>query len=85
MSKFGLFSVTREYEVGIASNRGSACHGESVSEVCTYRPSRTGNCVCLKSYYTLSFLIIIDMFKTYFVKNNRLHKMIINIVTGLKL
>ncbi len=29
-SQFGLKSVTRLHEVGIASNRGSACHGEYV-------------------------------------------------------
>jgi len=28
MSKFGLFSVTREYEGGIASNRKLECCGE---------------------------------------------------------
>ena len=29
-SQFGLGSATRAHEVGIASNRGSACHGEYV-------------------------------------------------------
>ena len=29
-SQFGLESATRLHEVGIASNRGSACHGEYV-------------------------------------------------------
>ena len=48
LSKSGLFSATREYEVGIASNRGSARHGEFVSESCTYRPSRSGNWFHLK-------------------------------------
>jgi hypothetical protein len=32
LSQFGLFSATREHEVGIASNRGSACHGEYVPD-----------------------------------------------------
>ena len=39
-----LFSVdcrlaTRLHEAGIASNRGSACHGEYVPGPCTHRPS----------------------------------------------
>ncbi len=38
-SQFGLKSVTRLHEVGIASNRGSACHGEYVPGPCTHRPS----------------------------------------------
>lgn len=29
-SKFRLFSATRKYEEGIASNRKSACYGELV-------------------------------------------------------
>ena len=39
-SKFGLGSATRPHEGGIASNRGSACHGEYVPGDCTHRPSR---------------------------------------------
>ena len=42
-SQFGLFSATREHEVGIASNRGSACHGEYVPGPCTHRPSHHGS------------------------------------------
>ncbi len=38
-SQFGLKSVTRLHEAGIASNRGSACHGEYVPGPCTHRPS----------------------------------------------
>ena len=38
-SQFGLFSATREHEVGIASNRGSARYGEYVPGPCTHRPS----------------------------------------------
>ncbi len=38
-SQFGLKSVTRLHEVGIASNRGSACHGGYVPGPCTHRPS----------------------------------------------
>ena len=38
-SKFGLESATRLHEAGIASNRGSACHGEYVPGPCTHRPS----------------------------------------------
>jgi hypothetical protein len=45
--QLGLFSATREYEPGIASNRGSACHGEIVPEPCTHRPSHFGNCFYL--------------------------------------
>ena len=42
-SQSGLESATRFYEVGIASNRGSARHGEYVLGSCTYSPSRHGN------------------------------------------
>src|SRR3989304_4624132 len=38
-SQFRLESATRLHEVGIASNRGSACHGEYVPGPCTHRPS----------------------------------------------
>ena len=41
--KFGLFSAIREHEVGIASNRESACYGEYVLRSCTHRPSHDGN------------------------------------------
>ncbi len=37
--RFGLESATRLHEAGIASNRGSACHGEYVPGPCTHRPS----------------------------------------------
>ena len=47
LSQFGLFSATREHEVGIASNRGSACRGEYVPGSCTHRPSRHGSWFCL--------------------------------------
>lgn len=47
-SKLGLFSATREHEPGIASNRGSACHGEIVLEPCTPRPSHFGSCFFLR-------------------------------------
>ncbi len=42
-SQFGLHSATRVHEVGIASNRGSACLGEYVPGPCTHRPSRHGS------------------------------------------
>ena len=42
-SQFGLFSATREHEVGIASNRRSACCGEYVPGPCTHRPSHHGS------------------------------------------
>ena len=38
-SQFGLGSATRPHEVGIASNRRSACCGEYVPGPCTHRPS----------------------------------------------
>ena len=38
-SQFGLHSATRVHEVGIASNRKSACCGEYVPGSCTHRPS----------------------------------------------
>ena len=47
LSQFRLFSATREHEVGIASNRGSACRGEYVPGSCTHRPSRHGSWFCL--------------------------------------
>ena len=42
-SQFGLGSATRPYEVGIASNRESACRGEYVPGPCTHRPSHHGS------------------------------------------
>jgi hypothetical protein len=38
-SKSGLKAEIRLHEVGVASNRGSACHGEYVPGSCTHRPS----------------------------------------------
>jgi hypothetical protein len=38
-SQFGLQAATRLHEVGVASNRGSAYHGEYVPGPCTHRPS----------------------------------------------
>ncbi len=38
--QFRLRSATRPHEVGIGSNRGSACRGEYVLGSCTHRPSR---------------------------------------------
>ena len=42
-SQFGLHSAPRVHEVGIASNRGSACRGEYVPGPCTHRPSHHGS------------------------------------------
>src|SRR6266498_6054446 len=39
-SQFGSRSATRPREVGVASNRRSACCGEYVPGPCTHRPSR---------------------------------------------
>ncbi len=39
VAQFGLQAATRLHEAGIASNRGSAYHGEYVPEPCTHRPS----------------------------------------------
>ncbi len=47
-SHFGLHSATRVHEGGIASNRGSACHGEYVPGPCTRRPSHHGSWFYLK-------------------------------------
>src|ERR1043165_5065908 len=47
-SQFGLESATRLHEVGIASNRGSARHGEYVPGPCTHRPSHHGSWFDLK-------------------------------------
>ena len=38
-SQFRLWAATRPHEVGVASNRGSACRGECVPGPCTHRPS----------------------------------------------
>src|SRR3982074_1318713 len=38
-SQFGWQAATRLPEVGVASNRGSAHHGEYVPGSCTHRPS----------------------------------------------
>ena len=38
--QFRLKAAIRLHEVGIASNRGSACRGEYVLGSCTHRPSR---------------------------------------------
>ena len=42
-SQFGLQAATRLHEVGIASNRESACRGEYVPGPCTHRPSHHGS------------------------------------------
>ena len=42
-SQFGLQAATRLHEVGVASNRGSECHGECVPGSCTHRPSHHGS------------------------------------------
>jgi hypothetical protein len=42
-SQFGLWAETRPHEVGVASNRGSACRGEYVPGPCTHRPSHHGS------------------------------------------
>ena len=43
VSQFRLQAATRLHEVGIASNRGSACRGEYVPGPCTHRPSHHGS------------------------------------------
>ena len=42
-SQFGVWAATRPHEVGVASNRGSACRGECVPGPCTHRPSHHGS------------------------------------------
>lgn len=42
-SQFGSQAATRLREVGVASNRGSACRGECVPGPCTHRPSHHGS------------------------------------------
>ena len=49
-SQFGLQAATRLHEVGIASNRGSACRGEYVPGSCTHRPSHHGSGVHQKPF-----------------------------------
>ena len=49
VSQFGLYSVTRVHEAGIASNRGSARRGEYVPWSCTHRPSHHGSWLHLKA------------------------------------
>ena len=48
-SQFGLWAATRPHEVGVASNRESACRGECVPGPCTHRPSHHGSCKHPKS------------------------------------
>ena len=48
-SQFRLHSATRVHEVGIASNRGTACRGEYVLGSCTHRPSHHGSRYYFKS------------------------------------
>ena len=43
LSQFRLLTVTRQHEVGITSNRKSACYGEFVPGPCTHRPSHAGS------------------------------------------
>ena len=43
VSQFGSQAATRLREVGIASNRRSACCGEYVPGSCTHRPSHHGS------------------------------------------
>ena len=43
VSQFRLQAATRLHEVGIASNRRSACCGEYVPGPCTHRPSHHGS------------------------------------------
>lgn len=59
--QFGLFSATREYEVGIVSNRKLECYDEFVTEFCIYRLSLSGNWVCLKE----------KSYSFFFIKRNK--------------
>lgn len=43
LSQFELLTATRQHEVGITSNRKSACYGEFVPRPCTHRPSHAGS------------------------------------------
>jgi hypothetical protein len=47
--QFGLEAAIRLHEGGIASNRGSARHGEYVPGPCTHRPSHHGSWLNQKS------------------------------------
>ena len=47
-SQFRLWAATRPHEVGVASNRGSACRGEYVPGPCTHRPSHHESRKCPK-------------------------------------
>src|SRR3970040_1852563 len=49
--QFRLKAAIRLHEVGIASNRGSACRGEYVLGSCTHRPSRQESWGCLKCHF----------------------------------
>ncbi len=46
--QFGLGAATRPHEVGVASNRGSACRGECVPGPCTHA-RHTTRVVCTRS------------------------------------
>ena len=52
---FELFSATRKYEDGIASNRKKECYGEYVLRFCTHRPSRYGNLKYSKTFLSLQY------------------------------
>ena len=51
VAQFGVYSVTRVHEAGIASNRGSARRGEYVPGSCTHRPSHHGSWFYLKAKF----------------------------------
>ena len=59
LSQFGLQAATRLYEVGIASNRRSACYGEIQNGSCTNRPSNSENLFDLKliKIYIFDFIL----------------------------
>jgi hypothetical protein len=69
LSQFGLLSATRQHEVGITSNRGSACRGEFVPKLCTHRPSRPGNSFCWMFFLQQNMRILMS----FSMKNSSHH------------
>lgn len=87
LSKFRLFSVSREYEGGIASNHKIECYGEYIPDLCTHRPSRHGIWYIWKNNYYLSIFnifIIIDNLIINIKEINIIIHLIFILETGVK-
>jgi len=52
-----LKAATRLHEVGITSNRRTACYGESVLRSCTHRPSHARDESFMNSFFNYLFVL----------------------------